>query len=183
MKNLTSLCADWPLSPSCSGFPFRTEKPYPSCLAINPVCSHQGFSWKKQSQWSPAMSKSTFNCDTAWSRSKVGVAETRSALICVTAVLLIKWSISNFARVSQAPPNPPFCTWPVSSPGPAPSWAGYQHLTFCTIADGKWFCMGIHKYAVWRTISQKSWWRERKGLVWSVFSKASNGGKEKNKKW
>lgn len=104
MKNLTSLCAAWPLSPSCSGFPFRTAKPYLSCLVINPVCSHQGFSWKKQSQWWPVMSKSTFNCGTAWSCSKVGVGATRSAPRCVTAVVLIKWSISNFARVSEVPP-------------------------------------------------------------------------------
>lgn len=105
MKNLTSLHAAQPLSPSCAGFPFRTAKLYPSCLVMNLVCSHHGVSWKKQFQWSPAMSMSTFNCGTARSCSKVDVVETRSALRCVTAVILIKWSSGSFAKVSQPPPT------------------------------------------------------------------------------
>lgn len=104
MKNLTSLCAAQPHSPRCSGFPFRIAKPHLFCLVMNLVCSHQGFSWKKHSHWSPAMSKSTFNCGTARSCMKVDVAETRSTLRCATAVILIKLNSRSFSRVSQPPP-------------------------------------------------------------------------------
>lgn len=99
MKNLTLLAAQ-PLSPGCSVFPFRMAKPYLSCLVTDPVCSPHGFSWKNQSQWSPAMSKPILNCGTARMCSQVDVIETRSALRYVTAVVSIKWSSSSFAKVS-----------------------------------------------------------------------------------
>lgn len=182
MKNLT-LCAAWPLSPSCSGFPFRTAKPYPSCLAINPVCSHQRFSWKKQCQWSLAMSKSTFNCDTAWSCSKVGVAETRSALRCVTAVLLIKWSTSNFARVSHAPP-------PHLSTG---DQSHHQTLWLPEQVISTWPSSQQQMASDFVWVSTDMQCEEQfprnhgegRGKVWSevFFLKLLMGGKEKNKKW
>lgn len=181
MKNLISLHAAQPLSPNCSRFPFRTAKPYPSCLVMNPVCSHQGFSWKKQSQWSPSMSKSTFTCGTARNCSKVDVVETRSALICVTAVILIKWSSSSFARVSQ----------PLPTRLSSGDQSRHEDLWLPEQVIRIWPSLQEQMASGFEWASPNMQWKARfpkshgegRGKGWSeVFFKAPNWGKEKSKK-